>query len=101
MIELPPIFTPYDTHLTDTTLFRSDLRLLSLGDLGGAIAVHVDRQRLGDADGIGDLDRSALGETGGDHVLCQVARPVGGRAVDLGGVLAREGTAAKIGRAHV
>ena len=63
-------------------------------DLAGAVGVDVDRQRLGDADGVGELDGAALGEAGGDDVLGQIARGVGGRAVDLGRVLAREGAAA-------
>ncbi len=38
------------------------------------------------------VQRSA--KLGGDHVLGEVARRIGGRAVDLGGVLARESAAA-------
>ena len=63
-------------------------------DLGGAEGVDVDRQRLGHADGIGELHRGALGHAGGDDVLGQVARRVGRRAVDLGRILARERPAA-------
>src|SRR5205085_7476812 len=44
--------------------------------------------------GIGDLDLALAREAGGDDVLGDVTRGVGGRAVDLGRVLAREGTAA-------
>ena len=56
--------------------------------------VDVDADRLGDADGVGELDLAALGQAGGDDVLGDVAGHVGGRAVDLGGVLAAEGAAA-------
>ena len=39
---------------------------LVLGDLARAMGVDIDRQRLGDADGVGELDRAAVGEAGGD-----------------------------------
>ena len=47
-----------------------------------------------DTDRVGDLDLAAVGEAGRDDVLRHVARRVRGRAVDLGGILAREGAAA-------
>ena len=53
-----------------------------------------DRDRLRDADRVGDLHLAAVGEAGGDDVLGHVARGVGGRAVDLRRVLARERAAA-------
>ena len=56
---------------------------------------------MGDADRVGDLDLAALGEAGGDDVLGDVAGRVGGRAVDLGRVLAGEGAAAVAGHAAV
>ena len=59
------------------------------------------RDRVGDADRVGDLDLAAIREAGGDDVLGHVAGRVGGRAVDLGGVLAREGAAAVAGGAAV
>ena len=30
-------------------------------DLAGAVGIDVDRQRFGDADGVGELDRAAVG----------------------------------------
>ena len=54
-----------------------------------------------DADRVGDLDLAAVGEPGGDDVLRHVARRVGGRAVDLRRVLARERAAAVAGGAAV
>src|SRR5579864_7927554 len=63
-------------------------------DGAGAEAVGADRDRLGDPDGIGQLDLDALGDAGGDQVLRDVARHVAGGAVHLGGVLAGEGAAA-------
>ena len=47
-----------------------------------------------DADRVGDLDLAALREAGGDDVLRHIARRVGGRAVDLRRILARERAAA-------
>jgi hypothetical protein len=61
----------------------------------------VDRHRLGHADGVGELDLAAIGEAGGDDVLGDVAGHVGGGAVDLGRVLAREGAAAVAAHAAV
>src|SRR3546814_670847 len=63
------------------------------GDVAGVRAVQVDveRQRLGDPDRIGQLDRAAACEAGRDDVLGEVAADVGGGTVDLGRVLAREG----------
>jgi hypothetical protein len=37
------------------------------------VQVDIERERLGDADRVGELDRAALGEAGGDDVLGQVA----------------------------
>ena len=78
-------------------------RLLELGlvDLAGAVQVDIDRQRLGDADGVGELDRAAVGEAGRDDVLGEIARGIGGRAVDLGRILAGEGAAAMRRRAAI
>ncbi len=67
---------------------------LGLGDGAGAVRVDIDRQRLGDADRVAELDRAARREARGDDVLGEVARDIGGRAIDLGRVLAREGAAA-------
>ena len=60
---------------------------LGVGDLAGAEGVDVDADRLGDADGVGELDLALLGQARGDDVLGHVAGHVGGRAVDLRGVL--------------
>src|SRR5258708_1657148 len=54
----------------------------------GPRRIDIAGERLGHADGIGELDRAALGEAGGDDILGEVTRGVGGRAVDLGRVLA-------------
>ena len=54
-----------------------------------------------DADRVGDLDLAAVGQAGRDDVLGHVAGRVGGRAVDLARVLARERAAAVAGHAAV
>src|SRR4051794_10920205 len=59
---------------------------LIVADAAGAVGVDIQRQRLADADRIGELDGAALGETGGNDVLGKIARGVSGRAVDLGRV---------------
>ena len=60
-----------------------------------------ERDRAGHADGVGHLDLAPAGGAGGHHVLGHPAGRVGGRAVDLGRVLAREGAAAVAGHAAV
>src|SRR4029453_6699415 len=70
-------------------------------DLLGAEGVDEHAHRVGDADGVGDLDLAALGQAGRDHVLGHPADGVGGRPVDLGRVLAGEGAAAVAGHAAV
>ena len=62
--------------------------------LAGPVGVHIDRKRLGDADGIAQLDGAAFGQLGGNDVLGQIAGGIGGRTVDLGGVLTGKGSPA-------
>ena len=47
---------------------------LLLGHRAGAEGLHHHRDRLGHADGVGDLHLAAPGQPGGDHVLGDVAR---------------------------
>ena len=69
--------------------------------MAGAVQIDIDRQRLGDADRVGELQRAAVGEPGRDDVLGEIAGGVGGRTVDLGRILAGEGAAAVRRRAAV
>src|SRR4051812_25483296 len=78
-----------------------ELNDLGARDLLGAEGLDHDRDRVGDADRVRHLDLAAAGKSGGDHVLGDVTRGVGRRAVDLGGVLAGEGAAAVAGHAAV
>ena len=75
-------------------VFLDELADLLIGDLAGVEGLDVNRQRVGHADGIGHLDLAAVRQPGGDHILGSPAGGIGGRTIDLGGVLAREGTAA-------
>src|SRR5579859_8017502 len=74
---------------------------LVLVDMAGAEGVDIDRERLGNADRVAELDHALLGQAGTDHVLGQIARDVSRRAVDLGRILAREGAAAMGCRAAI
>ena len=67
-----------------------DLRELGVGLDAGAVGVDEDRQGLGDADGVRELDEAALAQLRGDERLRDPAGGVRARAVDLGRVLAGE-----------
>ena len=67
-------------------------------DRTGAVRVDIDRQRLGNADRIGKLNRAAAGKPGSDDILRQIAGDISGRPVDLGRVLARKRSAAYAAR---
>ena len=69
--------------------------------LRGAEGVHIHADGFGVADGVGELDLGALGQTSGDNVLRHIATHVGGAAVHLGGILAGEGPAAVTTKATV
>ena len=66
--------------------------LVSAAAGNGAVGLDVDREGVSEADGIGDLDEDSVAEASGDEGLSHIASVVGGRSVDLGGVLAGEGT---------
>ena len=58
-----------------------------------AVGVDVDGEGLRDTNGVRELDEGAAGEASGDQGLGDPTADVGSRAVDLGEVLAGEGTA--------
>src|SRR5579863_3648806 len=62
--------------------------------LAGAMGVDIERHRIGNADRVGDLNGALLGETGGDHVLGEIARRISRGTIDFGRILAGEGAAA-------
>ena len=57
------------------------------GDRLRVEALDLDRDRVRDANRVGDLELAALRQAGGDDVLGHVTDGVGGRAVDLRRVL--------------
>ena len=67
---------------------------LLVGNRARVEAIDHDRDRLGDADGVGQLNFGAVRQTGRDQILGDVAGHVAGRAVHLGRILARERAAA-------
>ena len=71
------------------------------GGLAGAEGVHQHADRLGHADGVGQLDLGAIRQARRHDVLGDVAAGVGGGAVDFGRVLAGERAAAVPRRAAV
>ena len=72
-----------------------------LGDLAGAESMDHDRNRLGNADGVGHLHFATVAETGSNEILGDVTSHIGGGTVDLARVLAGEGTAAMAPHAAV
>src|SRR5690606_6855216 len=70
-------------------------------ELAGAVSLYIDRQRLRNADRVGDLDDAAVGEAGGDDVLGDITRRIGSRTIDLARILAREGATAMRSRAAI
>jgi hypothetical protein len=77
---------------TEVEVLVNDVNELGRGLLGGAVGVDVDGEGLGDTNGVRELDESTAGEAGGNQRLGDPARSVGGRAIDLGEILAGEGT---------
>ena len=73
---------------------RTSSQIRSSSTLAGALGVDVHADRLGDADGVGQLHFAAIGQAGGDDVLGHVPGHVGRAAIDLGRVLAAERAAA-------
>src|SRR5262249_1757835 len=61
---------------------------LAFRNLSCAVSIDINRQRARHADRIGELERATICKTGWDDVLGEIARGIGGRAVDLGRVLA-------------
>lgn len=69
-----------------------DLKDLSIGLDTGAVGVHVEGHGVSNTNGIGDLDEGTTAELGSDEGLGDPAGSIGSGAIDLAGVLAREGS---------
>ena len=78
----------------EVKVLKDDVAELDVVLDASAVSVDIDREGLRDADRVRELDEAALAELSRDEGLGDPAGRVGARAVDLGGVLAREGAAA-------
>src|ERR1019366_3069868 len=74
---------------------------LAFVNLRGAKSIDQYANRLSYANGVGKLHFTAIGQSGGNDVLGDVARHVAGRAVNLGRVFAAECTTAVTSHATV
>src|SRR6266571_4328796 len=72
-----------DAARCELEVFTDEFRNLVLGDSSGAERVDIDRNRIGDADGVRELDFDAFRKAGGNDVLRNVARHVAGRSIDF------------------
>ncbi len=63
-------------------------------NLAGAESVDADADRIGMADGVGELHFAAVGQAGRDHILRHPASHVSRAAVDFARVLSRKRAAA-------
>src|SRR5690606_35583270 len=76
----------------EVEVVADDLDELIRGLLRGAVGVDVDGEGHGNTNGVRELDKGAAREASGDDGLGDPAADVGSRAVDLGEILAGEGT---------
>lgn len=63
---------------------------LGIGLGAGTVGVDEDGGRLGNTNGVRELDEGTAGEASGDDGLGDPATGVGSRAIDLGPILTRE-----------
>lgn len=82
-----------DTTGAEVKVLLHELHEGLLVVLGGAVSVDVDGERVGNTNGVGELDADTVAEVVGHEGLGDPAGGVGGGTVDLGAVLAGEGTA--------
>ena len=76
----------------EVLLNNADEVLIGKTLLHGAVGLDVDGEGVGKTDGVGDLHEDSVAEACGNEGLGDVSSIVGSRSVDLGGVLAGEGT---------
>src|SRR5437016_5751677 len=74
------IQVPNDSARREREVFLHQLGDLILRQPRRVLAADGHADRLGDADGVGELHFGAVGQTGGDDVLGDVARHVAGGA---------------------
>ncbi|PTD12828.1 hypothetical protein FCULG_00003046 [Fusarium culmorum] len=83
--------TDNDTR-SEVEVLADNLDKLLGGLLRGTVGVDVDGKGLSDTNGVRELDKSTSAEASGDQGLGDPSTNVGGRSVDLGEILAGEGT---------
>jgi hypothetical protein len=83
---------PHDNTGTQVKILLDDLKQLRLGDLASTVVIDVQRKRLGNADGVGDLNKATASQAGSHDGLGDPPRGVRGTTVDLAVVLAGERT---------
>ena len=69
--------------------------------MGGTKGIDHNGERLRNANGVGELDLTAIGKTSSNHILGNPACGIGSRTVNFGAILAREGTAAMTAHAAI
>jgi hypothetical protein len=77
---------------TEVEVLEDNLNKLLRGFLRGTVVLDEERQGLGNTNSVRQLDKAAAGQFGGNERLSDPARKISSRAVDLGIVLAGEGT---------
>ncbi len=87
--QFQPLLDSVGTHIEDFLNFPGNFSVRHI-DFGRAFSVDKKAARLGYADSVGNLHQYLVAESGGDHVLGDVARSVSRRAVHFGRVFARE-----------
>ncbi len=92
-----------DVAGSEAKVVHDDLDEVLVGHafLDGAVGVDVDGQRVCESDGVRDLDENSVAEFVVHETLGDVPGVVGSRPVDLGRVLAGEGTTAMGGPSSV
>src|ERR1043165_3926260 len=75
-------------------MIAHELRYCRLADASCAFSVHEHRNRIGNADGVGKLDRATIREARRDDILRHVTRHVSCRAIDLRRIFSGERAAA-------
>lgn len=81
-----------DDTRSKVEVVADDLDKLVRGLLRGAVRVDVDGEGLSDTNGVRKLDEGTSGQASGDQGLGDPATDISGGSIDLGEVLAGEGT---------
>ena len=92
--EIEPVNKRGGTQINKSADLIGDNILVNLCRSEG---IDPDRDRLGNTDGIRDLNLAPVGKPGGNDVLCYVPRGICGSPVNLRRVLPGEGSAAVTG----